>query len=218
MIRAVLFDFDGVLADSFSFHFRAWQQVITDFDVRPHGMVIKLYEGQPARYMAQAIYNAAGLSLDRETANILAGQKNAAFRRLGRAPIFPGAFELLQMAKQKALKTAVVTGTRIDNVRHVLGDTRLQSFDAIIQDGDYRHPKPHAEPYLLAAERLALAPQNCLVVENAPLGVAAAKQAGMFCIALMTTLTEEHLTQADVIVKDHYALVDRFDLLLRYQG
>ncbi|MBN2356037.1 HAD family phosphatase [candidate division KSB1 bacterium] len=217
MIQALLFDFDGVIAASFPFHFRAWQQVITAFDVRPHDMVIKLHEGQPARLMAQALFKAAGLSIPREEAIVLAGRKNEAFRKLGRVPVYPQAFEILRMAKKQGFKTAVVTGTRLENVRHVLGDEQMKLFDSIIQDGDYRQPKPNPEPYLLAAKRLSVPPQACLVVENAPPGITAAKKAGMFCVALKTTLSQEHLAQADVILKDHQALIARFDALIQYR-
>ncbi len=218
MIQALLLDFDGVVAESFDFHYRAWQNVISEFDVRPYDMIIKLHEGQPARMMAQAIYRAAGLTLDGEKAQILAREKNQAFRRLGSVPIYPQAFTLLQKAKQHGLKTALVTGTRIENVRYVLSNEQLQLFDVIIQDGDYRHPKPDAEPYLLAAERLSVPPPNALVVENAPLGIAAAKKAGMFCIALMTTLAEEHLRGADVIIADHQQLLQRFPLFINHKA
>lgn len=214
MIKSLLLDFDGVVAESFDFHYRAWQKVITDFDARPYDMVIKLHEGQPARMMVQAIYQAAGLPLDSDKAQQLAKEKNLAFRRLGQIPVYPQVFTLLQMAKEQGLKRALVTGTRFENVRYVIGEERLQLFDAIIQDGDYQHPKPHPEPYLMAAERLSIAPQHSLVVENAPLGIAAAKKAGMFCVALMTTLPKEHLHGADVILKDHEELLQKFTLLI----
>jgi len=70
----------------------------------------------------------------------------------------------------------------------------------VVTGDSVKKGKPHPEPYLKAASVLGLRPKQCLVVENAPFGIASAKKAGMFCIAITTSLPRDYLKQADIIV------------------
>ena len=88
-------------------------------------------------------------------------------------------------------------------------------FDAVITGEDVKRKKPDPEIYLLAARRLALPPRRCLVVEDAPAGVEAAKAAGMFCLAVLTSAPRELLAAADWIVRD-FTEVDLDRLAARF--
>ena len=79
-------------------------------------------------------------------------------------------------------------------------------FETIVSGDDVQHGKPDAEPYRTAANRLATPPEACLVVENAPLGIRAARAAGMRCVALQTTLAAEELAGAETVFTDVEAL------------
>lgn len=206
MIQAVLFDFDGVLAETIQQHLAAWQEVLRKDYFEPDGLVLRLNEGRPARMMTEALFHHAGLEVSDAEARRLADLKNDAFRRLGKPRVFPQIASILDLLKDRQVRTAVVTGTKLANLQHVLGEALLQRFDAVIQDGDYALPKPDPEPFLQAAKRLGVSAADCVVVENAPHGIRAAKRAGMLCLALMTTLPREPLAEADVIIKDHDAL------------
>lgn len=207
MNRAILFDFDGVLAATFSCHFRAWQRVLAPFGLQPDEFVVKINEGQSARLMAGAIFKTLGKTITQEEAIVFANQKNEYFRQQKKPVIFAEITHILDLAKTNNLKTAIVTGTTLANLQHVLGEPVLRLFNAVVQDGDYNLPKPNPEPYIVASKRLKVKPTDCLVVENAPLGIQAAKTAGMFCIALMTTLSKKYLSGADLILKNHGELL-----------
>jgi len=105
--------------------------------------------------------------------------------------------------KRTSIKKALVTGSILKNILPVVGKDFLRNFEIIITGDQVTHTKPHPEPYLTAAEKLNVKPNECIVIENAPSGITAAKQAGMFCIALKTTIqNEQYLKEADLIVAD----------------
>ncbi|HNW58152.1 MAG TPA: HAD family phosphatase [bacterium] len=206
MIRALLFDFDGVIADSADRHMRAWQEVLPPLGIEPVALVLRRHEGEPAWRIAQEMCAHGGLKIDEAKARRLAQLKNSHFRSQSTPPIYPGALEIVEYASRSGIRTAVVTGTSRENLQHILGD-ELSRFDALFGDGDFAQPKPWPDPYLTAMRHFGLTPGECVVVENAPMGIRAAKAAGLFCVALQTTLPPEELTQADLILPDHAALL-----------
>jgi beta-phosphoglucomutase len=108
----------------------------------------------------------------------------------------------------------MVTAGRLTRLERSAPPGFLKRFDAIVTGEDTGEGKPSPEPYLCGARRLGVRPQACIVVENAPLGIEAAKRAGAYCIALRTTLDEQALAGADEVVASFEALV-RCDLIRR---
>jgi sugar-phosphatase len=104
----------------------------------------------------------------------------------------------------------MVTGSSRKSVEAVLTAQQAQHFDAIITADDVSRPKPDPEPFLRAAEMVGVHPSRCIVVENAPFGVAAARAAGCRVIAICTTLGVEDLCGANWIVQNH----DELQILL----
>jgi len=94
----------------------------------------------------------------------------------------------------------LVTGTPSQELKRILPRRVLRIFDGIISGDHVKKGKPHPEPYLKAAKTLGVYPKACLVVENAPYGIESAKRAGMFCIAITTSLPKEYLAKADLVV------------------
>ena len=89
-----------------------------------------------------------------------------------------------------------------------LSSEQQEHFDFIITGDEVPRAKPYPDPYLTAAHHLELKPRQCMVVENAPLGIEAAKNAGMYCVAIVTTLGKEYLTSADLILQNIGELPD----------
>ncbi len=219
MIRAILFDFDGVLAHTFPDHFKSWQIVIHQrFHFDPDAHTIQINEGSPAYKIAQAIVGTRGVNLDDAAARSLAEQKNLIFRKISRAGPYQEIPDILSQCRSLNLKSGLVTGTTFENINRVLSGEILDQFQIVIKEGDTRRGKPFPDPYETAAENLGIDPATCLVVENAPLGIQAAKAAGCFCIALQTTLETEHLNRADVILKDHRSLEKKLKSIIEKHG
>ena len=214
MIKAFLFDFDGVLAETFPSHFQAWQFILKDVGIRPDELTVRLHEGVPVLKIAQAIVKQAGISLTQEQILDLTNKKNTYFRIHNKAQVFPQVHKLISKAKDKNLKVGLVTGTTLANIKIILSPELFDQFDYIVTASDTTRGKPFPDPYLMAAEKLGIEPQQCLVFENAPLGIEAAKKAGTTCVALLTTLSREHLQNADVIYRNHDDLLDDIENLV----
>ncbi len=199
MIKAVLWDLDGVLVDTASFHFQAWRQ---------------LFAGEGKEIGEEEFRRTFGLRNDAILKEILGGlpserveelsrRKEDLFRAkiAGGATLMPGVPALLERLRQTAKKTAVVSSAPRQNAEALLRGLRIEdAFDVIIAEEDTSRGKPDPQGYLLAAERLGTAPEECAVIEDAPAGVAAAKRAGMKCLGLAAGRAPDALAEADLVV------------------
>ena len=96
---------------------------------------------------------------------------------------------------------AIVTGSVKQKVVSMLPKKILSKFDVVVSADMIKKGKPHPDSYLTAAKQLKVNPEECVVIENAPYGIKAAKSAKMFCIAVTTSLPKQYLKQADIICK-----------------
>jgi HAD superfamily hydrolase (TIGR01509 family) len=118
----------------------------------------------------------------------------------------PGARELLAAVRAEGVPTALVTATRRHLVEVALGTIGADNFDVVVCGDDVARTKPHPEPYLTAAGRLAVPPRRCVAVEDSPTGVASARAAGCVVVAVPC---EVALTDADdVIMVESLELLD----------
>lgn len=204
MLKGVVFDFDGVLVDSEPLHYEAFSEVLT-----PLGFHVTWEEYQ-TRYIGfddrdalSAIFadHDQALSLDRR--DELIGLKASVFESYidqGRAAAQPGAFELIGDLRGH-LPMAICSGALLNDILPVLKARSLTTlFDCIITAEDVQHSKPDPACYHLARQGLAsgaFAPEECLVIEDTPGGISAAKAAGLRVLAVATTHTEDYLQEAD---------------------
>ena len=199
MIEAVLWDLDGVLVDTARFHYQAWRQLLKELGrsiseeefLRTFGLrndlILRDMLGEVAA----------------EEVRRLSEHKEALFRRhaAGRVTALPGAIDLVRRARDGGRRTALVTSTPRVNVDFVLEQVGLNgAFDTIVGAEDVSSGKPDPEGFLLAARRLGVAPDCCLVIEDAPGGIEAACCAGMHSLAVTTTHPREDLAAADAVV------------------
>lgn len=198
--RAILWDLDGVLVDSAAYHFEAFRRLMAELG--------RTLEEDYFRQRLLGLRNEDILrhilgELPPDKLSSLAQRKEHIFRSLivGRVEPLPGARELVLAAMRHGLRQAVVSSTPRENVRLVLRSLRLEdAFSVVVAEEDVRRGKPDPEGFLLGAQRLAVPPPACVVVEDAPEGVEAAKRAGMRCLAVATTRPPQMLSQADLVV------------------
>ena len=199
----MLFDFDGVIADTMAYHVIAWQQAFAENKIEITSEDIYFQEGQIANKIARIMSQEKGLCLDESELDQIVKNKRAIYKNTTKAQVYPATKKIASQLKKMSIKLGLVTGSILPNMRIVTGDEFLENFDCIVTGDSVTNNKPHPEPYLTAARKLNIEPKECVVIENAPLGIQAAKSAGMYCIAVKTTIKDEqYLREADLIVGD----------------
>jgi beta-phosphoglucomutase len=200
MIRGVLFDLDGVIVDTLHFHYLAWKHMFEQLggDVSEH--TVLLHEGRNSREVLPILMKESGINIPEDRQASFIEEKRAYYRSIVHVVQYPGAFEVIDALKTRGYKIALVTACALKNMQHSLDRAHQAHFDFIITGDEVPRAKPFPDPYLTAARQIGIAPEECIVVENAPLGIAAAKNAGMYCVAIETTLGKEYLASADCIL------------------
>jgi beta-phosphoglucomutase len=127
-------------------------------------------------------------------------ERQKIFRRYFKCFIFQGAWEYVRCLKAKGYSLGLVSGTPLPEIKKILPKSLFSLFDVIVSGDQVKKGKPHPEPYLKAARDLKVRPNECIVIENAPFGIESAKKAGMYCIALATSLPQAYLKKADMTV------------------
>ena len=185
--KAVLFDMDGVLYDSMPNHAIAWQKSMAQFGISMTAEDAYATEG--ARGI-DTIRKFAKMQLHKEISNEESQKmydvKTEIFHGMTEAPIFDGVIRLMTLIRQSGLTIGIVTGSGqrplIQRLLTDFGD--FITAERIVTAYDVTHGKPAPDPYLMGAAKAGAKPHECIVVENAPLGVKAGVAAGCFTIAV----------------------------------
>jgi len=208
-LQALVFDFDGTLADSMSQHAEAYRRVLTPYGVRPEDREIFVLEGARSESIIRHLLMDAGFDPAAEDLRRLANEKQTIYAALGDPPLYGGVDRILSECRGLVSYLGLVTGTRRENLEKLLPGS-LPLFDAVLAQDAYSHDKPHPEPYARAAERLGIPPARCVAVENALRGVQSAQAAGYGAIiGIATTMAPETLRDAGATVTapNHDALM-----------
>jgi HAD superfamily hydrolase (TIGR01509 family) len=202
--RAVLFDLDGVITDTMGLHYEAFRQAFAKYGLQVTPLEIYELEGMPSKEVGKALVKRKGARITDEDVLKAVEDKRDIYRILAakNARTFPGVPETLKMLRENGIKLALVTGSNLKTVTEVLKKIGVDgAFDVIVSGDDTSRGKPFPDPYLKGIGKLAVPPENCVVVENAPLGLASAKAAGVgHVIGVTTTLPAEYLKGADDIM------------------
>ncbi len=197
LYNAVLFDLDGVITDTAQFHYEAFRQAFKDLgmDIKPLDVYTR--EGMPSMKIGRSLVEEYDVKVSDEVLQRTVEEKRELFRKMaaGKAKAFKEVPETLAMLRENGIKLGLVTGSNRQTVMKVIEVTGLQNtFDAIVTSEDTERGKPFPDPYVKGMEMLGVDKEHCVVVENAPLGIKAAKAAGVdYVIAVTTTLPEQYL-------------------------
>ncbi|MEX0701116.1 MAG: HAD family phosphatase [Planctomycetales bacterium] len=215
--RGVIFDVDGVLVDSYEAHFESWKRLGTESGRGYSRADFEWGFGRTSREVIRAQWDGAKMT-DAEVREI-DDRKEAYYRELVRAnfPEMPGARRLVRALHKAGFRLAVGSSGPPANVQVVIDRYGLGPYlSAVVHGRDVTRGKPDPQVFQLAAGRLGVPPARCVVVEDAPAGIEAARRAGMKCIGVASTgRTPEQLAAADCIVGSLEELdPDRFAALL----
>lgn len=212
MLRAIIFDFNGVILNDEPLHYRSMHDTLGEL-----GITLS-EEDYWGKYLPlddvsclEAICNDRAFQLAAEQRQFVLARKVELYRQLlqDQYPLFPGAPQFVRSAAEK-YPLALASGARRDEIERTLDKTGLHScFRVIVSAEDFAHGKPHPESFLLALSELnaslngqssPILPAECLVIEDSMGGVQGARAAGMMCMAVTNTYPREKLLAANLIV------------------
>jgi HAD superfamily hydrolase (TIGR01509 family) len=212
--KTILWDMDGVISDSYSLHFAAWQETFARRDTEFTRADFTRLFGTRNDFIIGTVM---GRQLPEQDVETMVREKDEVFRRkaTGNIKPFPGVLSLLHSLKDRNFKQGLASSAPRENIDLALGELGLTDiFDCVVAGRDVSESKPSPQIYLLAAEKLQAAPGDCVAIEDSPYGVRAAKAARMKCLAVTNTHPPEELTEADRVVESLQD-VDLITLLMR---
>jgi len=187
-MKGVIFDLDGVLCFTDKFHFSAWKTIADSLSIPFDEKVNNRLRGIGRMESLEIILSCGNLqNLSKEKKERLACNKNNIYRKLLESlkpeDAVEGAFDLLKELKEKGIKTAIGSSSR--NTKFILKQIGLTDyFDAIVDGYDVKNTKPNPEIFLLAASRLNLRAEDCIVVEDATSGIQAANKGKFISVSI----------------------------------
>lgn len=200
MLKAIIFDFDGVISNSEPAHFSTFQRVLAEEGIR---ISLADYYERYLAYDDRGAFIAAFRDAGRELPDLqgLIERKARLFRNLEEVATYPDAVRFIRTTKYPK---AINSGARREEIEHVLSSAGLADcFPVIVSTEDIERCKPDPEGYLLALERvrahygLDLRPEECLAIEDSTGGIRSAIAAGMKCVAVANTYSVEQLRSTD---------------------
>ncbi len=186
-VLAVIFDLDGVIISTDEAHYQAWQRLADELGITFDRKINEQLRGVSRMESLEIVLRKSPTVYSEAQKQVLATRKNDYYQqlisRLTPADLLPNVMPVLEELKRRRVKIAV--GSSSKNTPTIMSRIGLTGFfDAVVDGNDISHSKPDPEVFVLAARRLGVAPENCLVVEDAEAGIEAALAAGMRVLAV----------------------------------
>jgi beta-phosphoglucomutase len=194
-MKAVLFDYDGTLVDSMDQHFSAWKTVFNKYGIEFSGNDFYPYEGEKLNHLVRRIFPKCN------DVNALILEKDNLYVRTSEFRIYDGVESFITHLKKNTIKVGIVTAGRLERIKNTAPEWFVSLFDTIVSHGDTERGKPFPDPYLTGAKKLDVDIGDCIVVENAPLGIQSANAAGAKSIGITSTVDSETLKDATIVIE-----------------
>jgi beta-phosphoglucomutase len=208
MIKGIIFDMDGVITDNGEQDFFAWKSLFADFNL---DLTIEGYKSFTGMKGEEIVKKYVKPEASEEEASLLTRRKEDYFiKKIKETKIEPtkGIEKFLKDLKQNGVKMGIGTAAMEFKAYAILEELGLRDFFEVLVSAErVKKGKPDPETYLKVAEYLNLKPEECVVIEDAPNGIRAAKNGGIKCIAIVTTHKESELQEADKIIHSFDELV-----------
>jgi beta-phosphoglucomutase len=198
-LKGVLWDLDGVLVETGEFHFQSWVETLKPYNIPLSREFFTSTFGMNNQGLLTRLL---GSSATPTLIATISEQKEAAFRAAvrGRAKLLPGVLDTLTKFQDMGIFQAVASSAPQANVDVLLDELEIRPFFQAIVSGADLPGKPDPATFLRAARSIGVLPENCLVIEDAIVGVEAAHRAGMLCVAVTTTNPPEALQMAEIVI------------------
>ncbi|MFA5092229.1 MAG: HAD family phosphatase [Candidatus Paceibacterota bacterium] len=189
MIKAIIFDMDGVVSDTQKLHSKVESEILSRFDINlTPDEITQRYSGVKTKEFVSQLLAEKGIETDIMQLMVEKWQKMEELAEQTVDPI-DGIFEMLDQCKNLGLKMAIGTASNINYATKVLNSLNiLNKFDFIVTGDMVKAGKPEPDIFLLAANKIKMLPTDCVVIEDGLNGMIAANRAGMKCIALVKNI------------------------------
>jgi beta-phosphoglucomutase len=213
---AFIFDMDGTIVDNMAFHTDSWLAFFArrgkTYD--PDAFFRETAGAQGREILRERL----GADIPEDEIAVLAQEKDVLYREIygPHRSAIQGFEAFVTAARAQGVRLAVATSAPPANIVFTLDELDLRRhFDAVVGAADVARGKPHPDVFLKAAEKLGVPPADCIVFEDAPMGVEAARRAGMRAVVITTTLPAEAFREFDNVVRivEHYEELNVGDLL-----
>ncbi len=183
VFKAYLFDCDGTIADSMPLHYVAWSRALSEWNCEFSEELFYSWGGMPVAEIISTLNEKRGLHMPVQT--VASRKEELYFEILPQLKAVPEVLEHIESSFGR-IPFAVVSGSTRDSVTASLQALKLlDRFETLVCAGDYERSKPDPEPFLIAAARLGVAPEDCLVFEDTDMGIQAAASAGMAAVKIL---------------------------------
>jgi beta-phosphoglucomutase len=185
-MRGIIFDMDGVLIDAMPFHAEAMKIAIkeeTNYEIDKK--IVYQLEGMPSNNLVKEIFKKYNINkeLDQELIEKISERKKQIFKEIEDTHLIEGVPDLIKILNECKCLKAIVTGAAKKEIELTIDKmVGLKNFDVVVSGEDVEAGKPNSDPFVVALQKMNIKSSECIVVENAPLGVEAANKAGIRCI------------------------------------
>lgn len=197
----VIFDMDGVLVDSAAPHVESWRRLAQELgEAHIPAERFNAVFGRTSADIITAVFGAKSP----EEIRRMDDRKESLYRQIihGNVPIMPGAIDAVRRLHAAGMRIAVGSSGPPENVDLICDEMNLRPFlCAVVTGRDVQRGKPDPQVFQLAAQRIGVAPSRCVVIEDAPAGIEAARRAGMACVALAGSYAGNRLAPADKVIE-----------------
>lgn len=203
MIKAVIFDMDGVLVDSETFHIKMFRDLIKEHGGEPDEEKLYSIPGASSKKTWEIMLSMWPEPIEKEELRALFHRTNPDIHAPYGEIVFPGVRETLESLRDSGLRLALASSSAMEHIQIMLEETGLKDmFEAVVSGRDFTETKPDPQIYLYTMEQLGLTADECVAVEDSTYGIAAGKNAGMRVIARHDERFPFDQSRADYLIDD----------------
>jgi putative hydrolase of the HAD superfamily len=204
MIKAVIFDFDGVIVDSETKKFNDLKNLLRDFNYNLNDSSFKKMIGKKTGFFLRQEFP----NISEENIDEISRKRRVLELNNPSLKLILGIKKLLEFLKSKKIKIAITSGTKKQIIKLVLKNNKLEDyFDLIVGGEDFKKSKPSPECFLIALNNLELKPSEAIIIEDSVSGIDAGKDSGAIVFGIETYFKKNQLKKADKIFENHCDLL-----------
>lgn len=203
-LKLVMWDMDGTILDSRKQHYESSKNVLHDHGFELPKDFIKDFFGQTAIQIFSEILGSSVNSVSSDKFREILEERDIAYRELisQEAEFLPGVKQWLEEFHQMGKTQVIVSSTALGNIETVLRVLNAEKYFTQLFSGEHMPSKPDPEVFLMALSKFEYGPEECLIIEDSPHGIQAAKTLGIKCIAAAITFPPEQLSDADLVLEN----------------